>query len=234
MTDRPVAVIAGIGPGLGSALVRELHGRGYLVAGLARHGTVGEALEDALGERFFYMPADVADAESLRTAIAEAEANYGPIAVYIHNASMLSRKPFLELTSGEFDEVWRVSCCGAMVGASAVLPGMLRLERGTILFTGATAAVRGGAQFGAFASAKFALRGLAQSLAREFQPQGIHVAHVIIDGIILSERAEKVWGMQPEQCLAPASIARQYMALIDQPRDAWSHELDLRPASERF
>jgi len=118
--------------------------------------------------------------------------------------------------------------------ARLVLPGMLQRGSGTVLFSGATASLRGGAGFAAFASAKFALRGLAQSLAREFQPAGIHVAHVVLDGIIGGTPSVARTGIDPAKTLDPAGIARAYAALLAQDKAALTHELDLRPNAERF
>ena len=121
-----------------------------------------------------------------------------------------------------------------MHGLQRVLPNMLLNKSGTILVSGATASIKAGAGFSAFASAKFALRGLTQSLAREFGPQGIHVAHIIIDGLVWGPQAEKIFRKDPEICLKPSAIADSYFHLIQQHHSAWTYELDLRPDIERF
>jgi len=117
---------------------------------------------------------------------------------------------------------------------TAVLPGMLEAKHGSLLFIGATASIKAGANFSAFGCAKFALRGLAQSLARELGPEGIHVAHLVIDGVIWGERAENEFKIQRANCLEPESVACTCLHLIDQERSAWTHELDIRPDVETF
>ena len=125
-------------------------------------------------------------------------------------------------------------CLGAVYGSQRVLPGMLQAKRGALPLIGATASVKAGASFSAFGSAKFALRGLAQSLARELGPRGIHVAHLVIDGVMWCERADERFQIQREQCLDSESVARTCLHLLEQQRSAWTHELDIRPDVETF
>jgi len=227
-------LIAGIGPGFGASLAETFAGAGYDVAGLARSDAVasdvGQRVEKQ-GGSYTHLTADLAEEMHL------AEATM-PIAdhvdVLVFNAHGLLIKPFTETTPAAFEDVWRVGCLGGFHAARTVVPGMVSRGRGTIIFTGATAAVRGGAKFCAFASAKFALRGLAQSLARELGPSGIHVAHVVIDGLIDEPQTEARFGVGGGQRLDPAAIAQSYLSLAGQDRSAWTHELDLRPFSERF
>ncbi len=235
--QKEVAVVAGVGPGLGAALCRTLARAGYAVVGLARstefmHGLARE-LEET-GASFAVVQCDIANPSSVDSAFARIDREVGAVSVYVHNASRLLMRPFLEMTAAEFEGTWRVTSLGAFLCAQKVVPGMLERRRGTLVFTGATAALRGGARFGAFASAKFAVRGLAQSLAREFGPHGIHVAHVVIDGIIWSDRARAHSGADESNCLKPDAIAETYLQLIRQERSAWTHELDLRPDLEKF
>lgn len=235
--QKEIAVVAGVGPGLGTALCRVLSRAGYRVIGLARSVESGRELAREPGNSgsdFNTLQCDVSDAASVQAAFARIDREFGNPTVYIHNASHLLQKPFLEITPEAFTDLWRVTCLGALHCAQKVVPGMVARRHGTLLFTGATAALRGSANFGAFASAKFALRGLVQSLAREFGPQGIHVAHIVIDGIIWTERARKRPGIVAEACLKPEAIAETYLQLIRQERSAWTHELDLRPDRERF
>ncbi len=236
MSDHPpCAIVAGIGPGLGNALCRQLAGAGYRVAGLARSAVAGEALRDALGsERFLPLSCDLTDAAQVDAAVTQAEDRFGPASVYVHNAARLHMQPFLETDPREFEDLWRTACLGAVHGTQRVLPAMLGAGEGALLFIGATASVKAGAQFAAFASAKFALRGLAQSLARELGPQGIHVAHLVIDGVIWSERARDQFRMNRDQCLAPQAVAASCLHLLQQERSAWTHELDIRPDREGF
>ena len=142
--------------------------------------------------------------------------------------------PFLELAAADFESSWRAGVVSAAAAARAVLPGMLRERSGTILLTGATASLRGSANFAAFAVAKFGLRALAQSLAREYQPQGIHVAHVVLDGVLRGSGSAARFQLGDDRTLDPAAVARTYRQLAEQPRSAWTHELELRPASEKF
>ncbi len=229
------AVVAGVGPGLGAALCRSLVQAGYAVAALARSGDFAEVLAQevrAAGGILIPVQCDVSDAQSVDRAFSAVEQGIGEVSVFIHNASRLVGAPLLELSESAFTEVWQVSCLGALLCAQKVIPGMLKQGHGMLLFSGATASVRGGAGFAAFASAKFALRGLAQSLAREFGPRGIHVAHVVIDGLIWSGEPRRGFGQ--EQSLLPEAVAECYLQLIRQDRSAWTHELDLRPDVEKF
>ena len=148
---------------------------------------------------------------------------------------LLTIKPFEQTTASEFEQAWRVACLGAMVAAQAVIPHMAARRQGTIILTGATAGLRGGANFSAFASAKFALRGLAQSLAREYGPKGVHVAHVVLDGLIDEPQTDQRFGsrVHPGGWIRSA-IAQAYLDLSTQHPSAWTQEMDLRPFSERF
>ncbi len=239
MSDKshPVAVVTGISPGLGGALCRRLAGAGYRVAGLARTPDFGATLAQALNReepRFTSLSCDVTDPAAVADAITHIERDIGGVSVYVHNAARLLMAPFLETPPAEFEALWRTFCLGAVHSAQRVLPGMLERGSGNVLFIGATASVKAGAHFAAFSAAKFALRGLAQSLAREYGPQGIHVAHLVIDGVMWSERARDSFGMKEAQCLAPEAVAETCLHIIQQHRSAWTHELDLRPNGETF
>jgi NAD(P)-dependent dehydrogenase (short-subunit alcohol dehydrogenase family) len=236
MTAHPeTAIVAGIGPGLGTALCRRLAAAGYRIAGLARGTAVCRDLSAELRpDRFQALSCDVTDAAQLDAAIGQVEARWGPASAYVHNAAPFHMGAFTDTDPATFESLWRAMCLGAVHGAQRVVPGMLKAKRGVLLFIGATASVRAGADFSAFGSAKFALRGLAQSLARELGPQGIHVAHLIIDGVIWSDRARDAFGLQQAQCLDPDALASTCVHLIGQDRSAWTHELDIRPDVERF
>jgi NAD(P)-dependent dehydrogenase (short-subunit alcohol dehydrogenase family) len=156
------------------------------------------------------------------------------IDVMIHNAQLLMIKPFTEISADAFEQVWRVPCLGAMASAQAVLPHMASRKSGTVIFSGATAGLRGGASFSAFASAKFALRGLAQALAREFGPKGVHVAHVVIDGLIDAPQTDLRFGPAASGRMDSKSVAEAYVGLAAQHPSAWTQEMDLRPFAERF
>ena len=156
------------------------------------------------------------------------------IDVLIHNPQLLTIKPFEQTTIEVFEQTWRVTCLGAVIAAQAVIPHMAARQQGMIILSGATAGLRGGANFSAFASAKFALRGLAQSLAREYGPKGVHVAHVVLDGLIDEPQTDQRFGAQTSGRMDPRAIAQAYLDLSTQPPSAWTHEMDLRPFSERF
>ncbi len=229
-TNKGVAIVAGSGAGLGMALCRKLLAEGYYVAGLSRSA---EAQPD-LGNSYSAIACDITDPISVDKAISQIEKTFGNVTVYIHNAAYLVRSAFLETPVDTFEDIWKVSCLGAVHGIQRVLPNMLAMKSGTILVTGATASMKAGAGFAAFASAKFALRGLTQSLAREYAPQGIHVAHIILDGAVWGWQAEHKFGRDQHDCLQPNAIADNYLHLIRQHRSTWTHELDLRPDIERF
>ena len=228
--ENKVAVVAGVGAGLGIALCQKLLAEGYRVVGLSRSADP----ETTLGEKYLAIACDLADAASVDRAISTVEQQMGEVSVYVHNAAYLVRRPFLDTTEAEFTDIWKVSCLGAMHGVQRVLPNMLAEKSGTILVSGATASIRAGAEFTAFASAKFALRGLTQSLAREYAPQGIHIVHIILDGSVWGSQAEHKFGKDPDACIKPSAIADSYLYLINQHRTAWTQELDLRPDIESF
>ncbi len=236
MTDKtPIAIVAGLGSGLGKALCRQLVEAGYRVAGFARRTTAGDPLLESLGpDRFLPIRCDLVDAVQVDAAVSEVEARYGPPDMYVHNAARLHMQPFLETHTEEFESLWRTMCLGAVHGTQRVLPAMVERKHGSLLFIGATASFKAGANFAAFGAAKFALRGLAQSLARELGPRGIHVAHLIIDGVIWSDRARDRFKMSEGQCLDPVAVARTCRHLLEQERSAWTHELDIRPDLESF
>ena len=215
---------------MGITLCKKLLSEGYRVAGLSRSANT----EVELGEYYLPVACDLTNEISVDQAISTIEKRVGHVCVYIHNAAYLVHSPFLEITEDEFTDIWKVSCLGAVHGVQRVLPMMLTERSGTILVSGATASIRAGAEFAAFASAKFALRGLTQSLAREYGPQGVHIAHIILDGAVWGPQAKNKFGKAPDDCLKPSAIADSYFHLIQQHRSAWTQELDLRPDIEDF
>lgn len=232
-----LAIVTGVGPGLGAALCRHFCANGISVAGLARSTEFGTELERELVDcdgSFRFYRCDVTDPASVPVVIERIRSELGTISILIHNAGAVKIAAFLETPVEDFKRLWEVNCLGAAIAAGAVLPGMLSNGGGTMIFTSATAALRGSANFSAFASSKFALRGLVQSLAREFGPKGIHVSNVIVDGLIWGPKAEDRFGALQDQCLNPDEIAAQYLNLIKQDRSVWTQELDLRPYSETF
>ncbi len=167
------------------------------------------------------------------------EAAYGPIAATVFNAGAQYRKPFLDIPPDLFEKVWRRGCYAGFLVGRAAARRMLPRGEGSILFTGATASIRGAAEFAAFSASKSGLRALAQSMARELGPQGIHVAHVVVDGLIdtpvIRERfAEQIAKLPEDGALSPEAIGQAYVDLHHQHRSAWSFEIDLRPWSENF
>ena len=230
-----VAVIAGVGPGLGMALARRFRRAGARVALLARRTDrlAGFAQTDPDGLRPY--PCDATDPAQVAETFARIEADLGPPDCVIFNAGTFVRGQVADLDPAEFERCWRVGCFGGFLVGQAAAKSMLPRGKGSILFTGATASLRGGAGFANLASPKFALRALAQSMARELQPQGIHVAHVIVDGGIEPPGGEGASADRlPDSRLNPDDMAETYWMLHQQPRSAWTLELDLRPWVERF
>ena len=230
-----VALITGVGPGLGSALARRFAREGFQVGLLARSAEFIQTLAEeisASSTRAISVVADVSRPAEARAAMQRVRENLGSIGVLIHNPSSALGQGLLGTTPQQFEYRWRVAVLGGFVCAQETAPDMLQAGDGVMLFTGATSSVRGGGWL-AFSSAKFAVRGLAQSLARELWPQGVHVAHVIIDGLIgRSQDQERVPAEEP--LLDPERIADAYWHLAMQDRSSWSLEIDLRPYSEQF
>jgi NADP-dependent 3-hydroxy acid dehydrogenase YdfG len=214
--SKPFALIAGSGGVLGDALVREFVGAGYTVAGLRR------------------ADCNLADAASTAQVIAALQEHHGPVDVLLYNAGHLAVAPFLEADPASFDACWQAGPAGAANCARTVLPGMLARGRGCMVFTGATASLRGSAGFAAMSVGKFGLRGLAQALAREFQPQGIHVAHVVLDGLLGGSASVLRFGAPGAHAMDPRDVAANYRWLVEQPRSAWTQEIDLRTTSGKF
>ena len=178
---------------------------------------------------------DVSKAAQVTAAFSRIRERIGPVDLLVNNASASGPfgQPFVEITPESFARGWQVGVLGSFLCSQAVVPDMLKKNAGCLLFTGATSSVRGGAL--TFSSAKFALRGIAQSLARELWTQGIHVAHIVIDGVIREHEFEQGGEEQAaEPLMNPAAIAEAYWNLARQDRSAWSLELDLRPHREKF
>jgi len=238
-----VAWVVGVGPtaGLGAALARRFARGGLQVLltgrqenrlrSLAAEITATDGLASAL-------PGDISipgEATRLQAAVG----TFGNLRAAIFNAGSMVRGNALDVTPDQFESTWRGSAYAGFLFARASLPLLLQSGGGSLLLTGATASVRGGGAFIAFASAKAALRSLAQSAAREYGPQGIHVAHVVIDGGIDGERLrtrspERAAAAGRDGLLDPDAIAETYWYLHQQPPSTWTHELDLRPFKERF
>jgi len=235
MSQAKVAAVLGVGPGLGAAIAQRFAHEGFAVGLLARSqdqlGQIQTDIEQSGGQAVS-VTADATDPASVETAFQTVRSRFGAPEVFIYNAGIFQVSGILELTPEQFEQSWKVNCFGAFLGAQQVLPAMVERQQGTILFTGATASLKGSARFAGLAVGKFGLRALAQSLAREFGPQGIHVAHIVIDGQINTPKVQA--SDSDPQYLAPAAIAETYWQLYQQDRTAWTLELDLRPAVEKF
>jgi NAD(P)-dependent dehydrogenase (short-subunit alcohol dehydrogenase family) len=229
-----VAVVVGVGPGLGLALVNRLVSEGHTVLAAARSAQVERLRYSSGPGRVIPVRCDATAAADVDRLFAAA-ARHGEIAFAAFNAGAFEPRPFLESSPEEFERCWRTGCFGGfLVGRAAAAP-MAARGRGTIVFTGATASLRGGAGFVNLASPKFALRAVAQSMARELGPRGVHVAHVIVDGQIRTPRYAHLAATRgPDALLEPDAIADAYLVLHRQPRSAWTFELDLRPWVEKF
>jgi len=226
MSERPLLLITGIAEGLGAATAREFAEAGYDVLGIARSDRATRAVAGEVAQRgglYTHVTCDVTHPADLAAAL-------GPhadrVSVLVHNAQRLLISPF--------EQVWRVNCLGAFAAAQLVVPHMAARRSGAVILSGATAGLRGGAKFSAFASAKFAVRGLAQALAREYGPRGVHVAHVVLDGLIDAAQSDRRFGPASSPRMDAAAIAQAYLQLATQHPSAWTQELDLRPYSERF
>ncbi len=233
MSAERVAFITGVGPGLGASLARRFARGGYAVALVARHADVVDQLAaeiSASGGHALALTADVSRPEEVKTAVARTREKLGKISLLLHNASSSSGDGLLGTSAQDFENSWRIASLGGFVAAQATAPDMIAAGDGAMIFTGATSSVRGGGWL-AFSSAKFALRGLVQSLARELWPQGVHVAHVVVDGVIGPAGATP---NDKEPQLDPAQMAAAYWHLAEQEPGAWTLELDLRPRAEKF
>jgi NAD(P)-dependent dehydrogenase (short-subunit alcohol dehydrogenase family) len=225
------ALIVGAGSGLSAAIARRFAGAGMQIALAARSIDDLAPLCNELGAKAF--ACDASRQEDVAALFAQVSAALGAPDVVVFNASFRTRGAFLDLDPVEVEKSLRVSAFAGFLVAQAAVRRMLPNRHGAIFFTGASASVKGYAQSAPFAMGKFALRGLAQALARELSPQGIHVAHFVIDGGIRSER-RPVPADKPDSLLDPDAIAATYLHVLQQPRSAWSLEVELRPWVEKF
>ena len=233
MTD-PVCVIIGVGPGNGQAFAAKFAEAGYRVALLSRSTDTLDAMAAEMPKcQAFHC--DAADPASVRGALDAAAAAFGPADVLLYNAGGGVFGTIDDVDLEMMDYSWRVNVQGLAAAAQHLAPGMIERGRGTILVTGATASLRGGARFAAFAQAKAAQRSLAQSMAKHWGPKGLHVALLIVDGVIDLSRTRR---MLPDRAddgfLAPADIAETVYFICHQPRSAWTFEVDVRPYAEQW
>ena len=238
-----VALLIGAGDAIGTAVARRFAAGGYAVCVARRSAEKSQRLVQEIvssGGVARAVSTDVRDEEAVQALFAQVEAELGPVEVCLFNAGANVKSPLIETSARIFFKAWELACYAGFLTGREAARYMMPRGRGTILFTGATASIRGGSGFAAFAAAKFGLRAVAQSMARELAPKNIHVAHLIIDGAVdsaaIHRRLSAATGVMPD--LAPdsliqtSSVAEAYWALHNQSRDGWTHELDLRPYSE--
>jgi NAD(P)-dependent dehydrogenase (short-subunit alcohol dehydrogenase family) len=225
------ALIVGAGSGLSAALARAFGKEGMQVALAARSPAKLAEFVQATGAKAFNC--DAARRDEVERLFADLDAAKLTPDVVVYNASYRTRGPLIDLDPVEVEKALAITAFGGFLVAQAAVRRMLPKGEGAILFTGASASVKGYAQSAPFAMGKFALRGLAQSMARELHPKGIHVAHVVVDGGIRSARRPEP-ADAPDSLLDPDAIAQSYLHLLRQPRSAWTQELELRPWVEKF
>ena len=244
--SRGVAILVGAGDAIGAAVARRFAKGGYTVCICRRDAAKSQALVDELeaeGQEIRAFSVDARQEKEVQDLFARVENEIGPIEVCLFNAGSNVNKPLIETTEKLFFKAWELACyAGFLVGREAARV-MVPRGKGTILFTGATASLRGGKGFAAFSAAKFGLRAVAQAMARELGPKNIHVVHLIIDAGVDSEaihaRMKAASGIEakdipPDSLTKTKSIAEAYWFASQQAKDGWTHELDLRPAAEKW
>ena len=242
----PVALIVGAGDATGGAIARRFARGGYTVCATRRSLDKLQPLVEQIkaeGGQAHGFASDARKEEEVVALVEQIESTLGPIEVLVFNIGANAPSSILDETARKYFKIWEMACMAGFLNGREVARRMVARggdgHKGTIIFTGATASLRGSASFAAFAGAKHALRALAQSMARELGPRGIHVAHTIIDGAIDTEFIrdnfpERYALKASDGILNPDHIAENYWMLHKQPRDAWTHELDLRPWNEKF
>lgn len=249
-TPRPqrnaTAAIVGAGDFIGAAIARKFAAEGYTVFIGRRNGEKLEPLKaeiEAAGGRVFARSLDAREEEEVAAFMRDAEAE-APLEVAIFNIGANVNFPLLDTTARVFRKVWEMACYAGFLSGREAARHMLPRGHGSIFFTGATAGLRGGSGYAAFASAKFGLRAVAQAAARELGPQGLHVAHLVIDSGVdtawvrerIRERGgdEALANLKPDQLMRPEAVADAYWTLHQQPRDAWTFEQEIRPFGEKW
>ncbi|SFP09674.1 SDR family oxidoreductase [Ralstonia sp. NFACC01] len=236
------ALVIGAGDATGGAIARRFAREGYIACVTRRSADKLQPLVEAIraeGGRAQGFASDARKEDDIIKLVDDIEHDVGPIEVMVFNIGANVPSSILEETARKYFKIWEMACFSGFLAGREVAKRMVTRGRGTILFTGATAGMRGAANFAAFAGAKHALRALAQSMARELGPKGIHVAHVVVDGAIdtafIRENFPERYALKDQDgILNPEHIAENYWYLHTQPRDAWTHELDLRPWIERW
>jgi len=231
--------VVGVGPGIGASVATKFAKEGFSVALIARTKEKLDPVATNIAKyntKILSVTADATDPVQVKEAFDKIKKELGPVNVLVYNCSSALRCSILDIKPEQFELSFKTSCAGALYCSQQVLPSMITDKQGTIIFTGATGSLRGSANFASFASGKFALRALAQSMAREFGPQGVHVSHVIIDGAVESDYWKKKNSPQKpiDSYLSPDAIANNYWLLHTQDKTTWTQELDLRPYVEKF
>lgn len=233
MSDK-ICLITGVGPGTGASLTRRFAAEGYRVAMLARDAARLNALAAETPAARPYV-CDVSDPEQIAATVAKVTADLGAPSVAIHNAVGGSFATILDVEPAELERNWRINVMGLFHLARAVLPAMAEAGSGALMVTGNTSALRGKPKFAGFAPTKAAQRILAESIARDFGPQGIHVAYFIIDAVINVPWARQMWAHEPEDFfIQPDDIAAEVFRVAHQPKSAWSFQVEMRPWHEAW
>jgi len=234
-TRSPVALVLGVGPGLGGAIVRKWTQMGWQVACASRGIEKGNQIAAELGPSVKPFSCDVSNAQNVADLVDKVEEEMGPIEYVCYNAGSGVWKNYDAITPAEFEMCWRVNTLGLLHTAQIIAPRMVQRGKGAIGITGATASLRGKPFTSGFASAKAAQRSLAQSLARDLGPKGVHVYYVIIDCMVdLATTRARMPDAPDEKFLSPNAAAQTYWDLAQQPKTCWSFELDVRPAVENW
>ena len=242
MSDKKVVLVIGSGDATGGAIAKRFAREGYVACVTRRSADKLQPLVDEIradGGEAHGFASDARKEEEVAALVEGIERDIGPIEVFVFNIGANVPCSILEETARKYFKIWEMACFSAFLTAQAVARRMVTRERGTILFTGATAGLRGAAHFAAFAGAKHGVRALAQSMARELGPRNIHVAHVVVDGAIdtafIRDTFPDIYARKDQDgILDPEHIADNYWFLHAQPRDAWTFELDLRPWMEKW
>ena len=242
MNNKKVVLVVGAGDATGGAIAKRFAQEGFVACVTRRSTDKLQPLVDAIkadGGDAHGFACDARKEEDVIALVEQIESQIGPIEAFVFNIGANVPCSILEETARKYFKIWEMACFSGFLNAREVAKRMAKRQRGTILFTGATAGMRGAAGFAAFAGAKHGIRALAQSMARELGPMNIHVAHVVVDGAIDTDFIresfpEKYATKDEDGILNPEHIAENYWYLHSQPRDSWTFELDLRPWSERW
>ncbi len=231
---KPVAVVAGAGPGNGAALARRFVEGGCATAILSRHRSTLAPIESELGDSHGF-ECDVGDPTSVENTFARIRSELGEVEVLLYNAGSGVFGDVETITPDQFEQAWRINAYGSLLCARQVIPGMKARRAGAIIFVGATASRRGGVETAAFAPAKAAQRSLAESMARKLWPQGVHVALIVIDGVVDLPNTRAMMPGKPDDAFVdPAGVAEIAFQLCRQQPRAWSFEVEARPYTEKW